>query len=198
MSSPCRGTRAERRLIINILKNGVHPRAIFHDLYIKKKHGGYSQIDLVVATPQGLIAIEVKDYSGWLFGNERQQYWTKVLNYGQEKYRFYNPIMQNASHIKALREQSEQFAQLPIYNVVLFDGDCTLKDVSYTSEGILVGYTSEINRVLQSVNQFALAQYTDKYEVVRILHDAVLYGHDPEIVASQIASAQKYENEFII
>lgn len=87
VSSPTRGTKAERKLIIKMLKKGVHPKAIFHDLYVKKKSGGYSQIDLVVATPQGLVAIEVKDYSGWLFGSERQRYWTQILNYGKEKYR---------------------------------------------------------------------------------------------------------------
>lgn len=42
-------------------------------------------MDIVVATPQGgLLAIEVKDCSGWLFGNEKQQYWTQVLNYGKK------------------------------------------------------------------------------------------------------------------
>lgn len=117
-----RGTRAERRLVISMLRWGVHPKAIFHDLYLQKRNGEFSQIDIMVATPQGLLAIEVKDYSGWLFGNEKQRYWTQVLNYGKEKYRFYNPIMQNAGHIKALREQSEQFAHLPIFNVVLFAG----------------------------------------------------------------------------
>lgn len=142
VSSPTRGTRSERKLIIKMLKKGVHPKAIFHDLYLKRKSESYSQIDLVVATPQGLVAIEVKDYSGWLFGSERQRYWTQILNYGKEKYRFYNPIMQNAGHIKALKEQSPQFAQLPIYNIVLFDGDCTLKDVSYSQFGTFVGYAN--------------------------------------------------------
>lgn len=104
VSSPDRGTRAERRLIIRMLRRGVHPKAIFHDLYLQKRNDDFSQIDIVVAIPQGLLAIEVKDYSGWLFGNEKQRYWTQVLNYGKETYRFYNPIMQNAGHIKVLQE----------------------------------------------------------------------------------------------
>lgn len=37
VSSPTRGTRAERKLIIKMLRKGVHPKAIFHDLYVKKK-----------------------------------------------------------------------------------------------------------------------------------------------------------------
>lgn len=64
VSSPNRGAGAERRLVIRMLRRGVHPKAIFHDLYLQKRNGEFSQIDIVVATPQGLLAIEVKDYSG--------------------------------------------------------------------------------------------------------------------------------------
>lgn len=191
VSSPDRGTRAERRLVVRMLRKGVHPRAIFHDLYLQKKNGEFSQIDIVVATPQGLLAIEVKDYSGWLFGNEKQRYWTQVLNYGKEKYRFYNPIMQNAGHIKALREQSEQFAHLPIFNIVLFAGNCMLKNVTYWSENTFVGYTNNISYVLRKMDNFRLAQYTDKREVARFLRHAVNNGNDPEIVSSHIASVQR-------
>ena len=176
VSTPDRGTRSERRLIVKMLRRGVHPKAIFHDLYLQKRNGDFSQIDIVVATPQGLLAIEVKDYSGWLFGNEKQRYWTQVLNYGKEKYRFYNPIMQNAGHIKALREQSEQFAYLPIFNVVLFDGNCTLKNVNYWADNTFVGYTSNISYVLKKMSEFQVAQYTDKREVARLLRQAVKNG----------------------
>lgn len=60
VSSPDRGTRAERRLVIKMLRRGVHPKAIFHDLYLQKRNGVFSQIDIVVATPHGLLAIEIK------------------------------------------------------------------------------------------------------------------------------------------
>lgn len=191
VSSPERGTEAERRLIIKMLKKGVHPKAIFHDLYLQKKNGEYSQIDIVVATPQGLIAIEVKDYSGWIFGNERQKYWTQILNYGKEKYRFYNPIMQNAGHIKALQEQSEQFAGLPIFNVVLFAGDSVLKDVSYMSANTYVGYNTDIKYVLKKVSEVGFANYTNKKEVAGVLRQAVNNGNDSQIIADHIASVQR-------
>lgn len=190
VSSPERGTYSERKLIIKMLRKGVHPKAIFHDLYLQKKNGQYSQIDLVVATPQGLLAIEVKDYSGWIFGSERQRYWTQVLNYGKEKYRFYNPIMQNKGHIKALREQSEQFSVLPIYNIVLFAGDCTLKDISYISDNMYVGYTSDIMNILDTVKGFGDAGYTDKREVAHVLNMAVRNGDNPEIVSNHLFMAQ--------
>ena len=64
VSSPERGTRAERRLVVKMLRKGVHPKTIFHDLYLQKRNGEFSQVDIVVATPQGLLAIEVKDLAG--------------------------------------------------------------------------------------------------------------------------------------
>lgn len=191
VSSPYRGTRSERRLVVRMLRKGVHPKAIFHDLYVQKKNGEFSQIDIVVATPQGLLAIEVKDYSGWLFGNEKQRYWTQVLNYGKEKHRFYNPIMQNVGHIKVLREQSEQFAHLPIYNIVLFAGNCTLKNVTYWSDCTFVGYIGNISYVLKKLKEFRTAQYTNKREIARLLRQAVENGNNPYIVASHIASVKR-------
>lgn len=191
VSSLNRGTRAERRLIIKMLKKGVHPKTIFHDLYLQKKNGDFSQIDIVVAIPQGLLSIEIKDYSGWLFGNEKQLYWTQILNYGKEKYRFYNPIMQNAGHIKTLREQSKQLANLPIFNIVLFAGNCTLKNVNYWTENTFVGYTGDISHVLKKIKELCIAPYSDKREVARLLRQAVKNGENQEIVINHINSVQR-------
>lgn len=191
VSSPSRGTQSERRLVVKLLKKGIHPKAIFHDLYLPRRNGEYSQVDIVVALPQGLLAIEVKDYSGWLFGNESDKYWTQVLNFGKEKHRFYNPIMQNSGHIKALREQSEQFEQLPIFNLVLFTKECTLRDVTYYSDNTFVGYTDNITDVLKRIRQRESAHYTDKKEVARLLRSAVNNGYDPDVVASHLAYVQK-------
>lgn len=191
VTSPDRGTGSEHRLIVRMLKRGVHPKAIFHDLYVERSNGEFAQIDIVVATPQGLLAIEVKEYGGLLFGDEYQRYWTQILNFGKEKYRFYNPIMQNAGHIRALREQSEQFAGLPIFNIVLFAGNCSLRNIRYMSEDMFVGYVSDIKYLLKRIRKAPLAEYTDKREVARLLHRAVANGDDPEIVASHISSVRR-------
>ena len=93
-----RGAVSERFLILTLLKYGINPGAIFHDLYIYKPDGTTSQVDVVVATRVGIVVFEVKDYSGWIYGQGNQQKWTQVLSYGNEKYHFYNPILQNKSH----------------------------------------------------------------------------------------------------
>ena len=48
---------------------------------------------------KGIFVIESKNYSGWIFGNERDKKWTQVLANGDKNY-FFNPILQNKIHIK--------------------------------------------------------------------------------------------------
>ena len=75
------------------------------DVYIPKDDGGYAQIDVLMIHENGIYVFECKNYKGWIFGSENNQYWYQTLNagYGQSrKEQFYNPIRQNKSHINAL------------------------------------------------------------------------------------------------
>lgn len=191
VTSPRRGTRSERRLVLKMLKKGVEPEAIYHDLYLQMRNGEYTQVDIVVVMPQGLLAIEVKDYGGWLFGREDQRYWTQVLGHGREKHRFYNPIMQNSGHIRALRGQSGQLSGLPVYNIVLFGNRCRLKDISWSPDNAYVGYTRDIMRVLKKIRHLSPAGYTDRAEISDILTRAVLNGEDQEIVSGHIGYVKR-------
>ena len=87
VTSLSRGESSEQDLIYRLIKAGIPASTIFHDLYIPTQHG-HTQIDLVVPTNIGIFVFEVKDYSGWIFGNGKHNKWTQVLAYGQEKYHF--------------------------------------------------------------------------------------------------------------
>lgn len=63
---------------------------------------GSHQIDHIFISQTGIYVIETKNYSGRIYGNYKQKYWTQVLAYGNSKSRLYNPIKQNYSHIYAL------------------------------------------------------------------------------------------------
>ena len=141
-----RGTKSERDLVLKLLKHGISSENIFHDLYLEKQNGEFSQIDLVVLTSVGVIVFEVKDFSGWIYGNGNHSYWTKVLAYGKNKYRLYNPIKQNSKHIQDLRNQIKQLYSLPFYSIVVFYGDCVLKEVNFVPKGT---YLVKQKRVLE-------------------------------------------------
>lgn len=64
--------------------------------------GGTTQIDHVVVSRFGVFVIETKNYSGWIFGHPNDTQWTKTVY--REKYRFQNPLHQNAGHVRALAD----------------------------------------------------------------------------------------------
>lgn len=186
-----RGTWSERNLVLGLLKMGFKPGAIFHDLYIRKSNGQYAQIDLVLATRIGLIVFEVKDYGGWIFGNRNQTQWTQVLAHGREKYRFYNPVLQNAKHITELRKLSKQFAKLPIFSVIVFYGSCRLRDISFIPRNTYITNVYNVPDVIDTILSNApLADYTDKIEVIRLLSRAVHAGDAPEFRQQHAATVR--------
>ena len=186
-----RGTWSERDLIYELREYGIPAGAIFHDLYINKFGDKYTQIDLVVATKVGLIVFEVKDYKGWIFGRGNQDKWTQVLSYGDRKYRFYNPIKQNASHISELRKQSKQLSKIPIFSVVVFYGDCSLRDISIIPHNTYVTTARRVLDVVDAIiDENPPANYTDKREIVRVLKNAVDNGKKEEIVTKHAEQVQ--------
>jgi len=184
-----RGECSERETVVKLLKMGIDRRAIFHDCYFRRSNGSYTQVDLVVATSQGLLVFEIKDFSGWIFGNYRQKYWTQVLAYGREKHRFYNPIMQNNGHIQAIRENLPHNPDIPIYSIIVFYGSSTLRNVTIASDNDFLIYPSEIQRTVEAIISRPAANFGDKYEIMNVLTQAVNNGTIPEIVSSQLMAA---------
>ncbi len=176
VTSLSRGNPSELNLILTLLKSGIHPKAIFHDLYIAKKDGKFSQIDLVVATKVGIIVFEVKDFSGWIYGKGNQTKWTQVLAYGNKKNRFYNPIIQNNSHIKQLRQKLKE--NVPFYSVIVFYGDSELRDISFVPQKTFVTKDYRVLDVIDTIlNKNQVATYKNKQNVINILKDAVKNGN---------------------
>ena len=186
-TEPHRGNDSERDLVLSLLQNNFHKDAIFHDLYLQKRNGTFAQIDLVLATPVGLIVFEVKEYSGWIYGNCRSTYWTQVLSYGKKKYRLYNPVLQNQRHIEELRKKSPQFLHLPMYSVVLFDGNCELKAINHVPNNTFVIQPYELIDTLDSIIEHQpKALYSNKREVMQILSTAKSNGNNDEILNQHI------------
>lgn len=172
-----RGTNSERSLVLKLLKSGISSETIFHDLMIKKGNNKFSQVDIVLATTQGIVVIEVKSYSGWIFGNGNQTNWTQVMAYGKRKYRFYNPIKQVKSQISSLKNSLNQFDKIPFFSIIVFYGNCKLKEINYVPEGTFI---VKPHRILEALNSIKAnnepAPYENKQEVVNALKEAVLNG----------------------
>ncbi len=105
------------------------------NVYIPKEDGENSEIDLLYITQKGIFVFESKNYSGWIFGDEKSSYWTAMLP-NKEKNKFYNPIKQNASHIKWLHQFLDN--EIPLFSIIVFSERCELKKVSVTTPGTYV------------------------------------------------------------
>ena len=191
VTQPNRGTRSERQMVLQLLKKGIPPRAIFHDLYFINKSGTISQVDLIVATKVGIIVFEIKEYSGWLFGTGGQTNWTQVLAYGKEKYQFYNPIIQNQKHILSIINQLDQFRNIPFYSVIVFFGNCQFKDISNVPEDVNLIKSWEIRKTIDRILQENQpANYLNKFEIVDLFDLAVKNGENESLREKHFSNVQ--------
>lgn len=96
-----KGKIGEYRVKLNLGNDIPNEKYIINDLLLLYQ-GKSTQIDHLIIKTTGVFVIETKNYSGLIYGNDNHKKWTQVLNYGKAKNKFYNPILQNKSHIYTL------------------------------------------------------------------------------------------------
>lgn len=105
------------------------------NVYLPTSDGGTSEIDVLFITQKGIFVFESKNYSGWIFGDEKSRHWTAMLP-NRVKNQFYNPIMQNRTHLKWLADYVGN--DVPLFSIIVFSERCELKKVTVHSENIKV------------------------------------------------------------
>ena len=153
------GERRVRRLIERRLNPAIYRE--FSNVTVENG-GGTTQIDHVYVCPFGVLVIETKNMSGWIFGGKNQARWTQTIY--RKKVRFQNPLRQNYLHIKAL----EPLLGLPtgcFKSIIVFAGDCTFK----TEMPDQVCTTSDLVEYIHSIDTriFSDAQVTEICDRIR-------------------------------
>ncbi len=87
-------------------------------------YDGTTQIDQLVISRYGIFVIEIKNYKGWIFGDEQDPTWTQA--FFRQKHSFQNPLRQNYKHIKSLQELTG-LSQDKFKSVIVFSGKATFK-----------------------------------------------------------------------
>lgn len=54
------------------------------NLYIPKRDGTITEIDLIMLSQTGIYVFESKNYSGWIFGDEKSKKWMQTLKNKQK------------------------------------------------------------------------------------------------------------------
>ncbi|MFZ4105455.1 nuclease-related domain-containing protein [Flavobacterium sp.] len=143
-----------------------------------------TQIDHIVLSDFGIFVVETKNYKGWIFGNENSEYWTQVLFKRKEK--FYNPIRQNSSHIRALKTYLSGYPNLEYISIIVFSSRAEIKvntitDVVYSYKIIpTIKKYSKINLtknekegIFQKINEHNLIKTYDKKEHVKSIKEKI-------------------------
>ena len=151
-------------------------------------NGKSSQIDHIVILRTGIFVIETKNYSGSIYGSETSRNWTQVLAYGKVKNKFYNPIMQNKSHIYAL---SELLGRKNIFKSVIVFPKAKL----HLNVGTPVGNIRLLRKELTSYNKAILTSQ----EIENFYNVIMYYKENPPVtnkehVASIKEMKQKIED----
>ena len=127
---------------------------LLRNLYLPWPDGKTSQIDELVIADSGIYVIEVKNYKGWIFGNESHQYWMQVLPDGYTgkslKNRLYNPVRQNASHISCVRKLLPEY-EGPFHSLIVFGDNAEFKDLT-VSPGTYVIHSCELSRTFRGID----------------------------------------------
>lgn len=115
---------------------------------------------------------------------------------GKKKYRFYNPVKQNEGHIEALKWQLRTVANVPFFSVIVFYGDCVLRDVSYIPDGTYIVGARNVLRVVEMIIAAnPPAVYADKKAVVEILRNGVQNGSE---IGIRLQHIEQIRNRFEI
>lgn len=99
-------------LIKYALSNISGYQKVLRNIYVPY-NGKTSEIDVLLIHEKVIFVFESKNYSGWIFGGLENQQWTQCLP-NKQKSRFYNPILQNKTHIKAL----SQFLSIDVSHIL--------------------------------------------------------------------------------
>lgn len=118
-----------------ILNNQSEYKKILINLYIPNGNRT-SEIDSILINKHGIFVIESKGYSGWIFGNEKNKYWTQIIY--SKKTPFYNPVMQNRSHIKALANILKINNMDIFKSYIVFSERCELKKIKVNKPNVKI------------------------------------------------------------
>lgn len=142
------GRRGEQQIRRKLSKLDRESYSVLYDLLLPNGQGGTTQVDHIVLSKYGIFVIETKNFSGWIYGDEKNQQWTQVIY--RKKNRFYNPILQNKSHIRSIEQLLQLPSQIPVVSVVVFTNKAELKDIQVHSKHTAVLSEQRLLSFIQS------------------------------------------------
>ena len=122
--------------------------------YIPKNDGETTEADVLLIGNSGIYVFESKNYSGWIFGDEKSRMWAQTLPQGRgrkaHKEQFLNPIYQNKLHIQCLNEILDK--KVPMHSVIVFSERCEFKNFKIHNDLAEVIHRNEVKHTVNKIN----------------------------------------------
>lgn len=140
---------------------------LLFNCYIPTRAHKMSEIDVLMLHRSGIYVFESKNYSGWIFGNERDEKWTQSLlgkGHAAQKEHFFNPVLQNKIHIRHLCRLLNGYEQ-KIYSIIVFSDRCELKSITLNSPQIKVLRKYELK---SSISEYMMKDLLSEEEIIKV------------------------------
>lgn len=188
------GSYGEYLIYLN-LKHLEHQGCKFlFNIYVPMKGEDSTEIDVLMICSKGIFVFESKNYSGWIFGNEKQKNWTQMLFKGNRKVKipFYNPMTQNKTHINCLKKNLKK--DIPYWSIITFSDRCELKNINWESEDIFVIHRCELIKTIKEVCNNIKEPILSPEEIDEIYEKLYPYTQiSEETKQKHIENIQKYK-----
>ncbi|MCQ4936782.1 NERD domain-containing protein [Anaerotignum propionicum] len=157
-------------LTVRCLEGISEKEKFLPNVYLNKaaKEGQTTEIDVVYINEYGIFVLESKNYSGWIFGNDKAKNWTQSLN-KRVKNKFYNPVFQNAGHISALKATLGSRFDNTYKSIIVFSERCELKNVTVQTPDVYVIKRNNIRKIVQSLSRTPVLTEDDISEIYSVL-----------------------------
>lgn len=132
------GLRGESEVTKQLAESLDNSHYLFNDLLVKVGRRS-AQIDHLVVSPNGMFAIETKNWRGHIEGREEDERWTQTKGADGPPIRVANPIQQTKRHVEIMREAFERagIEWTDIHSMVVFLSPKTSFDVPSSSVPVL-------------------------------------------------------------
>ena len=125
------------RAIYTACKYDKRHYRILRNVYIPKRNGEFSEIDVLLLHETGVYVFESKNLSGSIYGDADKPHWLRYRKNGEKDF-IPNPIKQNEAHINYLRDFLKQDKyKFRVFSIIVFGLNAKLnaipKDTSLTT-----------------------------------------------------------------
>ena len=160
---------------------------IFLNVYLENENTEHTEIDIMAVTEKAVYVFEIKNYGGWIYGDDNDKYWTQTFN-KYSKHKFYNPLRQNYAHVKAVEKHLE-ISNEKIIPIIAFSNRSKLKKIEARDNNYIFNFKSAIKKVRElensSVEVFVTTEVDNMIELVTpnvLVSDEIKNKHIEQVI----------------